>query len=967
MDDSEDTILLLVRELRKAGYEPDYTRIGTPDDLHTALSQQTWDIIIADDTMHEFICLEALRMAHCMRPDIPFILIAGGWDQDRAADLIEAGAFDYIVKDHPLRFILSVEHAREEVRVRRELNKTRASLQEMKDGYQNLVEHIPAIAYTAALDAPSSSLYVSPHIEKILGFTPEEFTRDPEAWLKQIHPEDRKRVMAEITKADKKGRPFICEYRMLTKDGRVVWFRDKAATAAAGENKSSVRQGIMIDITARKIAEEALQKASAKLEKRVEQRTRALRSANESLQREIEEGKRKETALTESEERFRALVQNALDVTMIMEVDGIIKYISPSVETILGFIPRELIGSNVCDYIHPDDTGSARALLDTLLADRGHIRIPSLRTRRSDGAWIHMEGIATNLLGNPAVKGIVVNARDVTERKKADNEREHFIQQLEALALKAQTHAQELDAVIASLSHPVMIYDTHGTVVNANSACIDGLGFDPKGMDQAAVLQEVYSRLSTGERTMVEQTVSASALHGETVKGQRYVFTTPSGEERAALCSASPIRTGDRIIGAVVLWEDITDRVRMDEALKQSHEELEIKVAQRTAELLEANRRLEKEIAERMKIEREIQAGKEILERVFSNTHILIAYMDDRFNFIRVNRAYAEADGRTPEFYPGKNHFQLFPNEENERIFRQVILTGEPYMTYAKPFVYQEHPERGVTYWDWSLQPVKNARGKVEGLMLFLVNVTKRKQAEEQIAAMQKELIQAQHLSDIGTLASTVAHELRNPLAVIETACFNIRHKNRDPSLEKNLRNIEECLVESEQIIDNLLYYSRMRTPDYKTISLLPLLEECLEAVKKRERKRRVSILKRCRCLEDLDMEADPTQLKEVFTNILNNACDALKEDGGKIVVEADADSGGFIRILFTDNGAGITEENLKNICKPFFSTKTKGTGLGLTVCRQIVDLHRGTMEISSEPGRGTTIGVVLPLRRRSD
>jgi PAS domain S-box-containing protein len=150
----------------------------------------------------------------------------------------------------------------------------------------------------------------------------------------------------------------------------------------------------------------------------------------------------------------------------------------------------------------------------------------------------------------------------------------------------------------------------------------------------------------------------------------------------------------------------------MEEELRRSRDELEIKVQERTAALVRAN---------------------ELLERMFSNIDIMIAYMDKDFNFIRVNRAYAEADERTPDFYIGKNHFVLFPNEENEQIFRKVVETGEPYSVYAKPFEYAENLERGVTHWDWSLQPVKEPDGNVGGVVLSLVNVTERIRAQEAV------------------------------------------------------------------------------------------------------------------------------------------------------------------------------------------------------------------------------------------
>lgn len=128
------------------------------------------------------------------------------------------------------------------------------------------------------------------------------------------------------------------------------------------------------------------------------------------------------------------------------------------------------------------------------------------------------------------------------------------------------------------------------------------------------------------------------------------------------------------------------------------------------------------------------------LEAVFTNVRTLIAYLDTDFNFIRVNRSYAEADGKEPEFFIGKNHFALYPDAENQAIFRQVVETGETYHAYAKPFVYPGRPESEVTYWDWTLSPVKNRRGSVTGLILSLLDVTENRLAWLALEESQKNL-----------------------------------------------------------------------------------------------------------------------------------------------------------------------------------------------------------------------------------
>ena len=113
------------------------------------------------------------------------------------------------------------------------------------------------------------------------------------------------------------------------------------------------------------------------------------------------------------------------------------------------------------------------------------------------------------------------------------------------------------------------------------------------------------------------------------------------------------------------------------------------------------------------------------------NMHLV--YLDRNFNFVRVNEAYAKTCGYTPEKMIGKNHFALYPHEENESIFKRVRDTGVPAEFRDKPFVFPDQPERGITYWDWTLKPVKNKSGEVECLVFSLVETTKRKKAEEEL------------------------------------------------------------------------------------------------------------------------------------------------------------------------------------------------------------------------------------------
>lgn len=146
------------------------------------------------------------------------------------------------------------------------------------------------------------------------------------------------------------------------------------------------------------------------------------------------------------------------------------------------------------------------------------------------------------------------------------------------------------------------------------------------------------------------------------------------------------------------------------------------------------------DITERKKAEEELQSNNELLNKIFSTTYGLIAYLDTDFRFIRVNQGYATADGHSPDFFIGKNHFDLYPNKENETIFRRVVETGEPFSVYAKPFEYAENPERGLTYWDWALIPAMDINGKVAGLLMTLMNVTEQVKKDEALRRSQEEV-----------------------------------------------------------------------------------------------------------------------------------------------------------------------------------------------------------------------------------
>ncbi len=193
------------------------------------------------------------------------------------------------------------------------------------------------------------------------------------------------------------------------------------------------------------------------------------------------------------------------------------------------------------------------------------------------------------------------------------------------------------------------------------------------------------------DSSRVMDTLHVSSKEVETHEGRWYI--------RRIL----PFRTQDkRVDGLVLTFSDVTD-------IKEK----------------------EKTILEN---EREVKEQSQILSGILEHTHMMAVLLDSDFNFVWVNRAYAETCRKDPDFFPGKNHFDMYPNDENREIFRRVVKTGEPFFTSAKPFEFPDQPERGVTYWDWSLVPVKDKAGKVYNLVFSLYEVTKQIRATQALA-----------------------------------------------------------------------------------------------------------------------------------------------------------------------------------------------------------------------------------------
>ena len=350
---------------------------------------------------------------------------------------------------------------------------------------------------------------------------------------------------------------------------------------------------------------------------------------------------------------------------------------------ISGYSDEEIRSMKAPDsYYNEKDLKKAAAATEKVLNEETATVELSLITK--DGRSIPTEYTGSAIKdneGNP--KYIIAVGRNITERKQAEDR----------LRESEKRYREFTD----SLPQIVFETDAEGNLTFVNLHALGNYGYSREDLDKGLnVLQLVIPE----DRERVKKGI-VRGFSGEELAGEEYTALRKDGSTFPIVAHSKPIIRGNRVVGLRGIVVDISERKRSEERFVETNK---------------------------------------LLETLLDHTHMLVAYLDPQFNFLKVNRAYADADKRDPSFFPGKNHFDLYPDAENEQIFRRVVKTGEPYFAQAKPFEYAEHPERGVSYWDWSLIPIKDPMGAVAGLVLTLVDVTERERAEKALRESEERL-----------------------------------------------------------------------------------------------------------------------------------------------------------------------------------------------------------------------------------
>jgi PAS domain S-box-containing protein len=306
----------------------------------------------------------------------------------------------------------------------------------------------------------------------------------------------------------------------------------------------------------------------------------------------------------------------------------------------------------------------------------------------------------------------------------------------------------------------------------------------------------------------------------------------------------------------------------------------------------------------------------------------------------------------------GYIRYDNLPLETREGLVRHVEFVSNSYLAGESRVI--QCNIREITERRLAEEELRQTNQSLEGALAELQTKT------HELASMTQQLWQASKLATMGELAASVAHELNNPLATISLHTeVLVGQLAADDPKHRSLLVIEQEVERMASLVSNLLLCSRHSHQQISTINIREELQNSLEFINYHLRSHGINVA--TDFADDLpSLQADRQQLWQVFLNLLTNAGDAMPE-GGTLTVRVRRgvleNATPALVIEFSDTGIGIQPEDLPKLWEPFFTTKPagKGTGLGLGICRRTVEEHRGTIDIGSLPGKGTTVQIILP------
>ena len=665
-------------------------------------------------------------------------------------------------------------------------------------------------------------------------------------------------------------------------------------------------------------------------------------------------------ALHASEQRFRALVENSSDAIVLLDAQATILYASQSVSTLLGYTPLDLAESSVFQHLHPDDEPAVRATFASILQTPGLPFRMEYRCRHRDGDWRFLEAMGTNRLLESAVGAVVINQRDVTARKLAQEEIYRLNRELKALSKcnQALLHASEEGELLRRVCQ---------IVVQVGGYRMAWVAASPK---QGQVLSlasagEVQEYLRSLPECAIQDPESdlpvASALRCGTVAHCPDLAAAAACSRRAECgkCGkgsmiALPLRVDSKVVGALAIYA--TETAAFDAGATEPLRELAANVSYGMGALrARAERRA---AADKLrKLSSAVEQSADVV--VMTDANGVIEYVNPTFETL-TGYTREEAVGKTPRILKSGRQDQAY----YQRMWAR-LLSGQVFRD-----VLVNRKKNGELCWmEKTITPVLDDRGQVRHFISNDRDISERR-------ALEQQLLHSQKLEAVGQLAGGVAHDFNNLLMVISSYA-ELLSTSICATNAKSKHQAEEILKAARRaagLTQQLLAFSRKQVLSPRILDLNTVLADMGRMLPRVIGEDIQVVIRPGSPL--WKVKADPVQFEQVIMNLAVNARDAMPRGGLLLLETANASldeeyagrhvgvlAGEYVMLTISDTGCGIPADILPHIFEPFFTTKPrgKGTGLGLPTVYGIVKQSGGSVWVYSEVNQGTVFKVYLP------
>jgi PAS domain S-box-containing protein len=636
-------------------------------------------------------------------------------------------------------------------------------------------------------------------------------------------------------------------------------------------------------------------------------------------QKEAEEG------LRGSEERLRQLIEYAPEGIFLFDSLGGFIDVNREAELVTGYKKEELVGKSFLTVgLLPKKY--LQKFMEVLEKSRsGQKTGPfELELTRKDGSTITVE-ISTFPIESQGKVEVIGTARDITERK--------------AIEEKLRESEERFRDLYESIQEPVAIYvGREGRLIDYNTAFKKLTGYTDEELKGKTFLDLTHP----DDRAMVMEKYRTDYSEDKLPLVYEVRGVNKKGETDYLEVSVSAYKKKGRVIGVEAINRVITERKKMQEKLKESEERF-----------------------------------RNLYESV---PDALAVYVGREGHLIDYNTAFKRSFGYTDEELKDKI-FLDFVHPDYHAMLIEEYRTEHP--EEKLPFrceITQMNKKGEIIPTEISVGPYKK-KGRIIGINVMHRDITERKEMQnklqeyaehleemveqrtKELKESQERLIKSERMAAIGQLATMVGHDIRNPLTGIQNAAYFLKMKmeaSKDEKVKKMFEVIDKEVNHANNIVRDLLDYSRVRKPELKKLDLASSIQDALAQVKFSE-----NITLTTKFREAPTIEADPEQLRRIFQNIALNGAQAMP-NGGELTVLT-RKNGDFVEVVFTDTGGGILEENMSKLFAPLFTTKTEGVGLGLAICKNLVEGHNGRLEVNSKVGEGSTFTIKLPIHQTKE